>query len=46
VNNEQVGKARKHLAEFEQLFGELDDETKNSDAEVTEQWNLLKTALG
>merc|ERR1711988_1740245 len=33
-NNEELERARIHFQEFQRLYGELDEETKNSDPEV------------
>jgi Bardet-Biedl syndrome 4 protein len=44
-NNDEIDKARDHFAEFEKLWGRLDDDTKNSDPEVIEQQNALRAAL-
>mmetsp|Transcript_7584 Transcript_7584/g.14903 ORF Transcript_7584/g.14903 Transcript_7584/m.14903 type:complete len:419 (+) Transcript_7584:263-1519(+) len=45
TNNDQIPKAKKHLAEFERLFEQLDAEAKTADADVTEMRAALKAAL-
>ena len=44
-NNDEVDKARDHFAEFDKLWGRLDEDTKNSDPEVIEQQQALRAAL-
>merc|ERR1711970_1501071 len=46
ASNDDLERAREHFAEFEKLFQKLDDEAKNSDAEVLEMRQLLSTTLG
>uniref|UniRef100_A0A7S3GDF2 Uncharacterized protein n=1 Tax=Palpitomonas bilix TaxID=652834 RepID=A0A7S3GDF2_9EUKA len=44
-NNGDVEKAKQHFVEFERLFQELDEETKNADPDVLEQRQALVMLL-
>ena len=45
VLNGEVNKAKEHFAEFERIFEELDEESRNADPDVLEQRRLLARAL-
>lgn len=45
-NNDDVDRAKEHFGEFQRLFDELDDDTRNADPEVNEQAVALGAALG
>jgi len=44
-NHEEYDRAAEHFAEFERLFGELDQEARDSDPEVLEQRELMRNLL-
>ncbi len=44
-NKGDIDRAKLHFAEFERLFGTLDDESKNSDADVVERRQQLLSAF-
>mmetsp|Transcript_6202 Transcript_6202/g.21988 ORF Transcript_6202/g.21988 Transcript_6202/m.21988 type:complete len:179 (-) Transcript_6202:752-1288(-) len=46
VNNGQVDKAREQFDQFEALYAEADEETKNSDKDVGVMRSLLMNVLG
>jgi len=43
--HEEFERASEHFAEFERIFGDLDQETKESDPDVLEQRALLAKCL-
>ena len=44
-NNDELERAHAHFMEFETLFAELDEDSKNADPEVLEQRQALSNAL-
>lgn len=44
--NDRPDRARTHFAEFERLFGQLNEEARGANAELLEQRQLLAEALG
>lgn len=45
LNNREYDLAKQHFAKFEQLWGELDEETKSQDPEVMEQLDSIRAEI-
>jgi len=45
-NHDQVGEASKHLKTAQEIFNELDEETKNADEDVVSKMTMLSRILG